>query len=414
MGDRVGNSVRRGRAKPHGNHSIAREAAKGPHRSFPGTGGNSARRARAKPPWRPSRDGLSSPFPGAVRIEHRPIQSPCRSASCDPGSGRTSLSSIETPVRLIQRLDRRDFRSFGDRRRGRGVDKPLAVAPPVRNIAPFNCQGRAASYDPGPAATRLLETGWWIGLIDVGAPGFTTRRRQSRGAKWNTSLFEQPGVPPASATGAALDGVATLRPRCRSPINKRRGGRQGGQLRPTRPVPGQQLVSPSSDTCRLFPRTRSHERSGTSRSAGNATCVGPDASRRILIERHNAARLAVVDVAQIQHLPLHHPTVVPATVLVHAPAAGFLAVLEAPLGAQEHGRHLAGSTAKCNDQGRHCSCFQHPRLNEWLRWQQTAKPAKPESRCRSRARPADGYLSSEDWALAWSDAHPAHPAFGRR
>ena len=47
--------------------------------------------------------------------------------------------------------------------------------------------------------------------------------------------------------------------------------------------------------------------------------------------------LAIVDLAEIEHLPLHHPTVAAAAVLDHAPVAVLLAVLEASLGAHEHG-----------------------------------------------------------------------------
>ena len=47
--------------------------------------------------------------------------------------------------------------------------------------------------------------------------------------------------------------------------------------------------------------------------------------------------LAVVDLAEIEHLPLHHTPVAVAAVLDHAPVTVLLAVLETSLGAHEHG-----------------------------------------------------------------------------
>ena len=48
--------------------------------------------------------------------------------------------------------------------------------------------------------------------------------------------------------------------------------------------------------------------------------------------------LAVVDLAQIEELALHHAAVAVAAVLHHAPIAVLLAVLESSLGAHKHGR----------------------------------------------------------------------------
>ena len=47
--------------------------------------------------------------------------------------------------------------------------------------------------------------------------------------------------------------------------------------------------------------------------------------------------LSIVDLAQIQHLPLHHATARVPAVLHHAPVTVLLAVLETSLGANEHG-----------------------------------------------------------------------------
>ena len=47
--------------------------------------------------------------------------------------------------------------------------------------------------------------------------------------------------------------------------------------------------------------------------------------------------LAVVDLAEIEHLPLHHTAVAVAAVLDHAPVTVLLAVLETSLGAHKHG-----------------------------------------------------------------------------
>ena len=47
--------------------------------------------------------------------------------------------------------------------------------------------------------------------------------------------------------------------------------------------------------------------------------------------------LAVVDLAEIEHLPLHHTPVAVAAVLDHAPVTVLLAVLETSLGAHKHG-----------------------------------------------------------------------------
>ena len=47
--------------------------------------------------------------------------------------------------------------------------------------------------------------------------------------------------------------------------------------------------------------------------------------------------LAVVDLAEIEHLPLHHTAVAVAAVLDHAPVTMLLAVLETSLGAHKHG-----------------------------------------------------------------------------
>jgi hypothetical protein len=46
--------------------------------------------------------------------------------------------------------------------------------------------------------------------------------------------------------------------------------------------------------------------------------------------------LRAVDLAKVQHMPLHHAPAADAPVLDHAPVAMRLAVLVANLGAQEH------------------------------------------------------------------------------
>ena len=135
--------------------------------------GNSARRDRAKPPSQPSQNWLSSPFPGAVRIEHRPIQF---AVLLRTTPGPANVVSFHRDARsAYPPLDHRDSGLLRDRRRGRGVDKPLAVAPPDRNIAPFNCR------------VVLLRT----------IPGSEVEHQ----------VVEQPGVPSASATGTVPDGV---------------------------------------------------------------------------------------------------------------------------------------------------------------------------------------------------------------
>jgi hypothetical protein len=56
----------------------------------------------------------------------------------------------------------------------------------------------------------------------------------------------------------------------------------------------------------------------------------------LLSRDHTIWFLRVVDLTQIQHVPLHHPPAGDACVLDNAPVAMVLAILPADFAAQEH------------------------------------------------------------------------------
>jgi hypothetical protein len=93
--------------------------------------------------------------------------------------------------------------------------------------------------------------------------------------------------------------------------------------------------------------TRTIEASASSpsqRSSGNSVsvrgCAAP--SSKTAIDRRHAQFLRVVDLAQLQHVPLHHAPAGDPCVLDNAPVAGLLAILPANLAAQEQdGRQLS-------------------------------------------------------------------------
>jgi hypothetical protein len=68
---------------------------------------------------------------------------------------------------------------------------------------------------------------------------------------------------------------------------------------------------------------------------------------------HHASALAVVDLAQIQHVPLHRPAARNPVVPHNAPITVLLAVLAAKLVAQKHNASLAKPLAVSQGVGRH-------------------------------------------------------------
>jgi hypothetical protein len=97
------------------------------------------------------------------------------------------------------------------------------------------------------------------------------------------------------------------------------------------------------------------------RQFGSLTVLGEQRhlGRRvaILIEDLNGAApsgpLGVVDLPQIQHMPLHHPPAGHATVLHHTPVAVLFAVLLARLGSQEHADSVGTKATPLKELGRH-------------------------------------------------------------
>ena len=82
--------------------------------------------------------------------------------------------------------------------------------------------------------------------------------------------------------------------------------------------------------------------SGTARSAGNKASLRVAARPFIKGLDHTAPSLllAVVDLAEIQHLALHHSAASTALALDNIPIAMFFAVFEAPVESQEHANQL--------------------------------------------------------------------------
>ena len=183
-GRRVGNSTRRGRAKPPRQPAHRGRPPRDRAGRSPGSGqtpagvvhasskvpvpnkqdarwatgwANSARSGRAKPQWQRSQAGFLRRFlaPFGSNIALFSCHAVLPGTTPDPAERRPS---IETPVRL-------------------------ALAPTDRNIAPFKCRVVLLRTIPGPGADGLLETGWQrIGLIDPAqVPGCATRHR--RGAR---------------------------------------------------------------------------------------------------------------------------------------------------------------------------------------------------------------------------------------
>ena len=128
--------------------------------------------------------------------------------------------------------------------------------------------------------------------------------------------------------------------------------------------------------------------------------------------------LAVVDLAEVQHLALHHPAVRAAAVLHHAPVAVLLAVLEASLGAQEHGPEACRNTPA--SQGPR-SALQRLPQHPFQQKQRVMRPAprqKPANQsettpsCRSRGSPRQRAVRGRRWRddppEAATDHRPAH------
>ena len=85
--------------------------------------------------------------------------------------------------------------------------------------------------------------------------------------------------------------------------------------------------------------------------------------------------LAVVDLPQIENLPLRHPAVVQSTVLHHRPRTMLLAVLAANLVAQKHDAGLAPLPPAHKGLGRHYKPFSNsaPKQKQWIRPQNRAE-----------------------------------------
>ncbi len=105
--------------------------------------------------------------------------------------------------------------------------------------------------------------------------------------------------------------------------------------------------------------------------------------------------LVVVDLAQIQHVALHHPTAGRALVLHHGVGAVLLAVLSANLLSQEHGGPLAARRPLGNGVGRHHSTFpSSPLAHQVLARRKIPKPsANPRSWARATPRRAVPHLA---------------------
>jgi hypothetical protein len=82
----------------------------------------------------------------------------------------------------------------------------------------------------------------------------------------------------------------------------------------------------------------------------------------VLVEDRDGAApgrlLGIVDLAEVEHLALHHPPVGHPAILHHAPVAVLLAVLLTRLGSQEHADSVSKSARPFNDHGRH---YKRPR-----------------------------------------------------
>ena len=110
--------------------------------------------------------------------------------------------------------------------------------------------------------------------------------------------------------------------------------------------------------------------------------------------------LTVVDLAQVQHLTLHHAIVEVADVLHHAPVTVFLAVLEAPLGTHEHGpiacpKHRRNQGARSALQPFGCHASQS---NQRLKPRATAEIQSNQFKTRSScgSRVSSGILQAQE------------------
>src|SRR5208283_5918723 len=116
--------------------------------------------------------------------------------------------------------------------------------------------------------------------------------------------------------------------------------------------------------------------------------------------------LAVVALAQIQHMPLHRSPARYPAVLHDAPVAVLLAVLPAKLVAQKHAARLpkpqAVSQGTWSAPHAVSAGFPPPllRFSRAYRWPQTAKFPKPRLSCESRVKrrrsPCAGHVSSQE------------------
>ena len=104
--------------------------------------------------------------PSAVRIEHRPIQSPCRAASWGPGSGGTSI---------------------------------LPSRGPIGTSPQSNCRVVLFRTTPGPGAD--VAPGDWLAAnrADRFGRGARMRDEAPTGSEVDHQMVERPGMPPESA-----------------------------------------------------------------------------------------------------------------------------------------------------------------------------------------------------------------------
>jgi hypothetical protein len=75
--------------------------------------------------------------------------------------------------------------------------------------------------------------------------------------------------------------------------------------------------------------------------------LGPDLTLLHYFDRLTpACPLTVIDLPQVQHLPLNHPPTLGTSILHDTPVAVFLAILKAGLGAQKHAVSFAETRAQ--------------------------------------------------------------------
>ena len=185
-GRRVGNSARRGRAKPPREPGIARKACRG----LPEL---TVKRHRKLTPWRhencPPR---LDQWHGADGVIHALSTVPV------PSKQKARWARVGNPARHA-RAKATSTGSSNERRGGRRVGNSAR-------------RGRAKPpREPGIARKACR-----------GVPELTVKRHRK------LTPWRHENCPPVLINGTALTGLSTLCPRCRSPANKRRGGQRVG------------------------------------------------------------------------------------------------------------------------------------------------------------------------------------------